>query len=335
MNEPSLRLLCCSEQQLARVLHGYQDKVLALIAYGHRLPCCPPQSVPLLWVDLPVWGTQPAYEIWVSRHRVTLHSDDRCQWASDGSLLFGILERQEGHEADLETTTRCAYTDLFAHIHAQGYPELQRVWNYFPRINETGVTGLERYREFNCGRHEAFGAQKYAIAEGKVAGACALGTRQGNLAIGFLAGKIPCLSVENPRQTSAYRYPLHYGPKRPTFSRAILVDAALLISGTSSIIGSQTVHGGDVMRQLEETLDNLQAVMGEARRVGWAGESQSLLVLHVYVRHEADFSKVALRLQEAFGAEAQVCYLQADICRADLLIEIEAYWMPRHDPLGA
>jgi hypothetical protein len=48
------------------------------------------------------------------------------------------------------------------------------------------------------------------------------------------------------------------------------------------------------------------------------------LALKVYVRHAEDFAEVAGIIREEFGAVSELVVLQADICRADLLVEIEA-----------
>ena len=44
----------------------------------------------------------------------------------------------------------------------------------------------------------------------------------------------------------------------------------------------------------------------------------------VYVRHAADVDRVAAVLATQLGATADLVFVQADICRADLLLEIEA-----------
>lgn len=144
----------------------------------------------------------------------------------------------------------------------------------------------------------------------------------------FLAGKEPGIAIENPRQTNAYRYPQDFGPRSPTFARGMLVGEALFISGTASIIGSETVHVEDVSRQLEETIANLHAVIAQARESGFTATDCSELFMNVYLRHAADYSRVRDRLVAEFGGTAHIAWMQADVCRADLLVEIEAFWMP-------
>jgi enamine deaminase RidA (YjgF/YER057c/UK114 family) len=140
--------------------------------------------------------------------------------------------------------------------------------------------------------------------------------------------------VENPRQVSAYRYPETYGPRSPTFSRAALADVgngdvALFISGTASIVGHETVHQGDVLEQTRETLRNLEAVIAAANSQVTATFSLAMLDCVVYVRHPSDTDAVRSVLENALGANAPMIrhavYLEADICRSDLLVEIEAH----------
>lgn len=317
------RIFCGGREQFERVATKYAGNIFGGIVYGAVKPVHD-AAFPLAWVELPVLGAEAWYEAWVSPHPVTVRRDGRVVVASDGSLLFGSLSLPE--TAGLEAMAHDAYAEIFDVLDRSAYPELLRVWNYFGRINEDGEK-LERYREFNVGRHEAFTEKKRVIGEGCVPAACVLGTRQGNLELAFLAGKAPGVPIENPRQTNAYRYPADFGPRSPIFSRGILVGDALLVSGTASIVGSKTLHHDDVLMQLEETLENVRQVMQGARESGFAARDAHGLFLNVYLRRAADLPAVSRRLSTEFGEAAHIVYLQADVCRADLLIEIEAFWM--------
>lgn len=252
------------------------------------------------------------------------------QWHTDGQWAFGQLNLPEA-EGALEQTAYRAYRDLFAALEDCGCPQLLRLWNYLPRINADGG-GLERYRQFNIGRQQAFMDAQRDPFEGAPA-ACALGTAGptlGGLSVRFLAGRVAPRPVENPRQVPAYRYSRTYGPRAPTFSRAALADAgggqlALLVSGTASIVGEHTVHHGDVVAQTQETLRNLQAVIDSAHQGGSARYTLADLQPTVYVRHAADAVAVRQVLAHAEPAWRDAPCVQADICRADLLVEIEAH----------
>lgn len=256
-----------------------------------------------------------------------------ARWRTDGHWLLGAIDLDESAEKQgLAELAHRAYRDLFKTLDQAGTPHLQRIWNYLPQINADGG-GLERYRQFNLGRQEAFLEAGRAAFEGAPA-ACALGIHQGALSIRFLAGQRAPLPVENPRQVSAYRYPETYGPRSPTFSRAALADIgggsiALFISGTASIVGHETVHHGDVQEQTRETLRNLQAVVEAANARCSAKFSLSALDSVVYVRHPSDTARVRAIIEETLGSDAPMArhavYLEADICRSDLLVEIEAH----------
>lgn len=272
-------------------------------------------------------------DVWHAGEHVESGTTGVVRWRCDGHWMLGAIDLDETRERQgLAALARRAYHDLFASLEETGCPHLQRIWNYLPQINGDGG-GLERYRQFNLGRQEAFVEAGQAAFDGAPA-ACALGIHQGALSIRFLAGRAAPLAIENPRQVSAYRYPATYGPRAPTFSRAALADMgggelALFISGTASIVGHETVHLGDIVAQTEETLRNLRAVIAAANARGTAAFDLCELDAVVYVRQVADAPRVRQVLEQALGAGAhtltRAVFLEADICRQDLLVEIEAH----------
>jgi hypothetical protein len=50
--------------------------------------------------------------------------------------------------------------------------------------------------------------------------------------------------------------------------------------------------------------------------------------------HEQDRRACAAELRGALGPEVPIVYLRADMCRSDLLVEIEAVGHCRHAPEG-
>lgn len=294
------------------------------------LPAWPVQRIfaPLLGAT-----TTAIHETWVSDCPVQAGRDEGISWRRSDGLLYGTIELNEADfpalpdGSSLQAASAEAYRRIFRLLDAQGVPHLWRVWNYLANINlETG--GLERYRQFNIGRQDAF-LGCHRGASGNVPAACAIGLIGGSLNIAFMAGTTPAVPVENPRQVSAYNYPADYGPRSPTFSRAALVypegQEMLFISGTASIVGHQTVHPGDVVGQTRESMANIGAVLGEAVRICRSPAfALSELSYRVYVRHARDFQKIRETLKPLIG-DADAVYLQADICRHDLLLEIEAF----------
>lgn len=319
------RLVCAFDENLAQVLSEFEDRILGVLAYSAIEPDFPDIQFPCTWVQLTALGKQSWYEVLVSSNGVRTEYAGGLRLSCDGEVLFGSLTVSNWTE--FKSTVFEAYSAIFSAIDAEGYANLLRVWNYFPGINDD-EQGLERYRAFNIGRHEAFALMGREISEGCIVpAACALGTHRGGLVICFLAARKPGVAIENPRQTNAYRYPLEFGPKSPTFSRGVIAGDTLLISGTASIIGAETVHPESLAGQLDETLENIRLVVEQAGEYGFDEALADRLVLNVYLRHAKDYPYVYSRLKDTFLNAAHIAYLQADVCRADLLLEIEAFMM--------
>lgn len=300
---------------------------------GRELPAgLAAAGLPLQQIFAPQLGgdSRPA-EVWFGagacRDSVTHGVHFRC----DGHLLFGVISLAEGagdeDATPLQVAARRAYGSLFRVLAEACYPHLWRVWNYLDDINGA-ADGLERYRQFNIGRHQAF-ADANRLHGCTIPAASALGVAGGPLSIAFLASREPCVALENPRQLSAYRYPAEYGPRSPTFSRASLARVPgqewLFVSGTASIVGHLTVHPGDPAAQTREIVANLEVLLAEAGRAS-AGPAYRLDELsgRAYVRHPGHLAAVQTELVRALGADAPIVYVQADVCRADLLVEVEA-----------
>lgn len=308
-------------------------KDLGVIAFTGHQPSSPALHCPFAWVDMPVLMGDEFYEVWTSPEPVERDDMDDIGCARNRDVLFACLQVED--DGDYTRASHRAYSRIFDFIDERDYGHLLRVWNYFPHINDDG-SGLERYRQFSIGRHDAFVAKGRTIASENIPAACALGSRNGPLVIYFLAARKPGQPVENPRQVSAYRYPSRYGPRSPTFSRALLMrglrEPPLFISGTASIVGHETLHAGNASAQTRETLANILAVIKEAAparlKTGTAGAN---LHLKVYLRHAEHLPIVREQVSHTFGPAAQVIYLQADICRADLLVEIEGVYLDGQD----
>ena len=294
------------------------------------IPCL---CVPMQRLD----GGDSFCEVWRGSAALIQGRCGAIHYRHDEDVLFGVIALPETMEAGagktpLQQATESAYRQVFALLDTLHYPYLFRFWNYIADIN-THSFGLERYRQFNLGRQDAFLAHGRDVV-GNVPAACALGFNQGAsapgpLTIAFLAGRVAPLNIENPRQISAYQYPQQYGPRSPTFSRASLVrlgqNEVLFVSGTASIVGHATLHPSDVVAQTRETMANIAAVLDEANRLA-RQPSFDLASLHykVYVRHPADLARIRSELERIVGATLNAVYLQADVCRQDLLLEIEA-----------
>jgi chorismate lyase/3-hydroxybenzoate synthase len=308
-----------------------QDSLLGGACFSHPACALEGAGIPLLAVDMALpLGEAAACEVWHCQEPLQSGQHGAIRYRHGDTLLFGCLSLDEAAgdtRPPLQTTTEAAYQAIFQLLEARGFGAVLRFWNYFPAINQES-RGIERYRQFNAGRQDAFLAHGRSVI-GNVPAACALGSASGGLHIAFLATRAAVTGIENPRQLSAYHYPSQYGPRSPTFSRAGLVRLGgrdmLFISGTASIVGHQTLHAGDVAAQTRESLHNIAAIVAEANRLAPEADFRlDQLAYKVYVRRPADLEAVRLAMAEFIDASAPVIFLQADVCRAELLVEIEA-----------
>jgi len=227
----------------------------------------------------------------------------------------------------LEEASRHLYRNIFA---VTGERHFARIWNYIPALNEDGPGGLENYRGFCRGRYQAFAQHHGSSFKALLPSASAVGAHSSALTVVFAATAAIPRHVENPLQVAAYDYPEAYGPRAPSFARATVMAGAgpgtVFISGTAAIRGHATVASWSTRLQLECILENLRA-LGRACGLGagLATGTGSTRHFKVYIRYEADLPLVTALLQEKlFGPADHVSYLQADICRTDLRVEIEA-----------
>ncbi len=288
---------------------------MALVRFG---PQSQPAPAGVLSIDVDLAPLVPAPdEVWSSDETVTTGRDGEIRFAHDSHSLFGVIEVKEADFADVRQVAAHAYASIQTFQRKAG-STLLRMWNFLDAVNE-GADDLERYRQFCVGRAEALGD-----ARGDYPAATAIGRQHasGTLQVFWIGAKQPGRALENPRQVSAYRYPRTHGPASPSFSRATLaVDGTLLISGTASIVGHTSQHHDNAIAQLNETLLNLDALIEHAHVQRGSADAAAPL-LKVYIRNPNDIEMIRARLYERFAPE-RIIFLTADICRRELLLEIE------------
>lgn len=229
-----------------------------------------------------------------------------------------------------------------------------RCWNFLPGINEPAGHGATRYAAFNEGRFAALrdwtGAEE--VHPGRLPASTAVGHASGALRIAVLAGTRPGAALENPRQIPAWKYSPRFGRMPPCFARGTLLrgeseDAGIiLIAGTASVVGETTLHVGDAAAQLEESLRNVAEVIAEGRRtaieegdarprVGEVAANASPLAvlrsvdhLRVYGVGQAELRAARKMLPRRCVNVRRIEYVIAEMCRPELLVEVEGVARP-------
>jgi chorismate lyase / 3-hydroxybenzoate synthase len=316
-----------SAEALADFCAEHGSSILGVIGYGAARPAGLSAATPFAIAPLSTVAGDAVFEVWSARNPVAPRHVGAISGSVADGVAFGLVALEEKPGISLEDLIAQAYRGIFDFLEGLPCAKPIRFWNYLPSITKD-ADGLERYRRFNIGRHDAF-SDRLTLAIPPVASA--LGSQDGTPVIYFLSAIEPAQTIENPRQVPAYDYPPVYGPRSPRFSRAAVHEAggalSLLISGTASIVGHTSVHPGDLVAQLGETLENLRLVTSEAVRLGFT-PAETGWMLKVYLRHAEDREIVQPIVESRFGASSTYLFLNADICRPDLLVEIEALNLP-------
>jgi enamine deaminase RidA (YjgF/YER057c/UK114 family) len=218
-----------------------------------------------------------------------------------------------------------------------------RQWNYVENIShvEDPVKNTQNYQVFNDVRARYYAEGSFRNGYPAATG---IGTSTGGVIIGFIAvsgsEKVQVRPIRNPRQVDAHSYSKKVLVGRltgimeekctPKFERGkmIILDGRtfIYVSGTASIIGEKTMYPGDVGKQTHTTIENIFTL--------FSAENQEELGLHfdladirfshlrVYVKHKEDIPAVKNICESRLNCQSYL-YLESDICREDLLVEIE------------
>ncbi len=216
-----------------------------------------------------------------------------------------------------------------------------RQWNYIGNIL-TIRDRFQNYQVFNEVRSEYYNRYRTVIGYPAATG---IGMKLDSVIIDFCAvmpdESVRIKGLSNPNQVNAYEYDqkLLKGIKDsgkvkkqpPQFERALMLafdkTSVLFISGTASIIGQATIGRDDVNEQTRVTIENIKKLTDPERISQAIGEgiqySLKYNLLRVYIKCQKDFDVVKAICDEHFPAVPAV-FIEADVCRNDLLTEIEA-----------
>jgi len=229
-----------------------------------------------------------------------------------------------------------AFGQLIGLFNTAHFPlvSIVRQWNYIESI--LGFDSDEqRYQAFNNVRSGVYGT---TFEQNGYPAATGIGMNQGGVIVEFVAVKsTECIlkPIDNPEQIAAH----HYSKEvllgedcslktTPKFERARYLELfgkkLIFISGTASIRGEKTVGPGDATAQTETTIANIQKLYSPEvlRFIGQNNTVPKYNHARVYIKNRSDFAAIKKTFKKHFG-NLPVVYIIADICRNDLLVEIE------------
>lgn len=249
-------------------------------------------------------------------------------------LALASVDGVRGLAADaMRACVADVYRRVLRTLRDGGVPHPVRMWTFLPGIHDHLAPGMDRYRVFNAGRFDAFsewlGGE--AAFEQRLPAASALGHDGSRLIVAALGLETPGTPIENPRQVSAFAYSRAHGPRPPCFARAMFANLPsgprLLVSGTASIRGEDSLHAGDLQKQLDETFENLGRLAQHARG-GHRFELGGADTARVYFARPSDREAVIAGVAARMAPTTALEFVPALVCRAELLVEIEATLVP-------
>jgi chorismate lyase/3-hydroxybenzoate synthase len=295
----------------ATELTQLSERALLAADFSRRIPEASIESG-----GLTLLGGDGVGEAWLGASAAKLEDNNTVRVRELGNYLVASTQCVVSNPESIESQTKAAYQSLLTIINARGKANLVRCWNYVPFIN-VGEGDGENYKRFCDGRLQAF--SDAGLAPSNFSAASAVGGYSELLTITLLATDLTTEHHGNRLQVNAYEYPRVYGKSSPSFARATSVDNMLFISGTASITGHQSLHTGDLKKQLELTATNVDQLLHQSAKT-----RANIQTMRVYLRHPEDLASAQAELDLAFPEAAKI-YLHADICRQELLVEVEAF----------
>jgi chorismate lyase/3-hydroxybenzoate synthase len=262
-------------------------------------------------------------------------------WVSDliSSPNFALTTASidSASEMDAQTLERRVaqtYASIMQSIDGLSTHRPVRLWNYIPAIHAPMEPQRDRYMVFNAGRYLAY-AQRYggpSAFDRNVPTASGIGHDHPDLIIHCLSTSGHAIAIDNPRQVPPHRYSARFGPLPPCFARATLLPepGLILVGGTASIKGEDSLHTASLSMQFHETLTNLASVVEAAHAKAGVAKARPqshwlncFTDLRVYYARAADIEPLTALMVDAFSERCRIEMRRADLCRAELLVEIE------------
>ena len=293
-----------------------RNKLLTVISFNKKID----YANNILSAGVPSINGKNLYEIWEVKDKVDRSTYNNIDVSRNKYCLFGsIIIDNKGSYEEIRLEIQKKYLDFFKISNENGM-RIVKIWHYLPELLKAYPDKKTNYSLLCESREEIY---RNFYKNSDYPAATVIGIEGNKILIYFLAASCETYEViENERQVSSYNYPQNIFSEKPMFSRAVSfsfkdnIQKKIMISGTASIKGYESVHESDVAKQLDEALKNYKTFAKL--------ESNPSNICRVYLTkyQTENLSMVAKKLENFFGT-SQYILLQGDICRSELLIEIE------------
>ena len=258
---------------------------------------------------------------------------------SEESMLFVEGIPASDFSESVRRQSQEVFTKLDSLLSAYGFAvdDIVRQWNYIGNIVSCR-DGEQNYQEFNDARTHYYA--KGVWGNGYPA-ATGLGSADGIIVggIAFKTAKTDArgiYAIDNPLQVAAHAYSKEVLidndenalKSTPKFERAKLIETAggvcCFVSGTAAIRGEESVDAHSARLQTVKTIENIEYLVSKENleRFGCKPYDLKCVQLQVFIKHKEDYEAVREEVEKTYP-QVSVVYTIADVCRRELLVEIE------------
>jgi enamine deaminase RidA (YjgF/YER057c/UK114 family) len=318
-----------------QIVRDFYGEHLPTTSYVPQHPC---QGTLVAVEAMGVGGGPGKVEIERHGEQVVVTRHGGVAWTHVGQVVPEISEPTV-YPRSIDAFTRMR--EVLAGVNVR-FDQIIRTWLYLGDI--VGPEGeTQRYKELNRARSDYYENVRFlakhvpaGVTETVYPASTGIGTDIHDVIMSCLAlttkrDDVIARPLENPLQTSAFDYMACYGPKSPKFSRAMALTSGActtyFISGTASITQSESQHIEDIEGQTNQTLDNIAALISPSNLdrhalPGRGATLQDMALARVYIKRQDDYEKTRKVCEQRLG-ELPIIYTVADVCRPELLVEIE------------
>ena len=321
------------QAEYEQIFADFNSSKLPVTNYVLQAPCC---------------GAALALEAWAiggKSVRVEHFSSNTLAIAYDGMRWIycgGVEPAASLREAYPQTQDALGCLRAALAQAGSSFERVVRTWFFLGGITESEAE-VQRYYELNRARTDFYhdlhfhcsslesSAPRSVYPASTSIGMAGRGLVASCLALDTRRDDVFLLPLENPQQIPAYAYHSKHSPQSPKFSRAVALVfgnyATTWVSGTASIVNSESCHPDDPEKQTEQTIDNIERLIAAENFTlhglkGAGASLHDLAKIRVYLKRPEDLAKCQAICERRFGAVPAI-YAVADICRPELLVEIE------------
>ena len=306
---------------IEQVCRNIDSEYAPLVAYVAHAP-----MDATIIAEVTYWGQAPA----------------KVERKEDYIVIDGNFVLSAGLYSDIELHTGLQADNIFdrvaAILSAEGASpnNIVRQWNYIEHITDITPDG-QNYQLFNDSRSRFYNSCEWPKGYPAATG---IGTQYGGVVVVFdvMLNSDECShAIDNPLQISAHAYSQEVlinpdsaqHKTTPKFERArhiVFTDGShmLYISGTAAIRGEESCRA-DIEEQTVLTMENIAKLANRVTLASYGVKDASEMeykMLRIYLKYNFNLPIVKSWFEKNYPAIPKV-FLLADICREELLIEIE------------